>query len=256
MKNVSFHKSIIVLMTYMAFLTACGAGSGDGLDQNGDPLEDDNSIPLADNFASIQVNIFTLSCALSGCHSGAAPPEGLLLSDTNSYANLVDIDSNQNPGLKRIQPGDADNSYLIQKVEGTASVGLRMLRNRPALTNSQIQALRSWVDKGALGPTLSSIQQNIFTPICTQCHAGPTPPANLNLEQGQSFNNLVGVPRSFDTEFRVVAGDANNSFIIDKLEGNNLGGSRGDRMPLGGPFLDQNTINVIRNWIDDGAKNS
>ena len=128
--------------------------------------------------------------------------------------------------------------------------------NRPALSNEKIQVLRSWVNNGALGPTLSSIQQNVFTPICTQCHVGMNPPANLNLEQGQAFNNLVGIKRAFATEIRVIAGDANNSFLIDKLEGNNLGGSRGDRMPLAGPFLDQDIINVIRDWIDDGAKNS
>ena len=57
-------------------------------------------------------------------------------------------------------------------------------------------------------------------------------------------------------EIRVVASDANASFLIDKLENNNLGNSRGDQMPLNGPYLDQDTINVIRDWINAGALNN
>ncbi len=213
-------------------------------------------IPLKDNFASVQANIFTTNCAISGCHSDPSPPLGLLLSSPNSFANIVNVPSIQVPGLMRVNPGDSANSYLVQKVEGTASVGLQMPLNLPPLPVEKIQVLRSWIDKGALGPTLSSIQQNIFTPRCTQCHFGLNPAASLNLEPGQSWANLVSIMRPFDPEIRVVAGDAANSFLIDKLEGNNLGGSRGARMPLSGPYLDQDTINVIRDWINNGAQDN
>lgn len=249
-------KKVFTSVSIVILLSACEAGSGVGLDQNGNPSENIETIALADNFASIQANIFTPSCATSGCHSGTAPPEGLLLTEGNSLQNIISISSGEVPALNRIKPNDADDSYLIRKVEGTASVGLQMPRNQPALSIEKIQAIRDWINNGALVPTLSSIQANIFTPTCVQCHAGSTPPAGLNLEDGQSFSNLVNIRRMFDNEIRVVSGNANNSFLIDKLENNNLGNSRGDQMPLGGPYLNQATINVIRTWINDGANNN
>ncbi len=243
----------LLFISGFILLTGCEPGSGEGLDQNGNPIDQTDTIPLDDNFLSIQANIFTPDCAVSGCHSGVAPAQGLSLSEGQSFANLVDIDSTQVPALQRVTPSDADNSYLFRKITGVASVGLQMPRNPPPLSDEKIDAIRSWIDNGALGPTLSSIQRNIFTPACTQCHFGARPTAGMNLEDGQSFANLVGQSRLFDPEIRVVAGDADSSFLIDKLENNNLGGSRGDRMPLGGPFLDQQTIDVIRRWVDDGA---
>jgi len=238
-------------------LVACDAGTGEGLDQNGKPVNGNNNIPLSGQINSIQANIFTPSCATSGCHSGSAPAEGLLLTESNSFINLINVSSNEVPLLNRVEPGNVDDSYLIRKVEGTASVGLQMPRNRPALSAEKIQALRDWISNGALGPTLSSIQANIFNQRCISCHSGSNPPAGLNLEDGQSFSNLVNVQRLFNQpEIRVVASDANASFLIDKLENNNLGNSRGDQMPLNGPYLDQDTINVIRDWINAGALNN
>ncbi len=49
---------------------------------------------------------------------------------------------------------------------------------------------------------------------------------------------------------RVAAGDSDNSYLIHKLEGT---ATVGARMPQGGPFLDQATIDAIRTWIDQGA---
>lgn len=265
-------KTDFLLLAFSIVITACingcSAGNGDGLDQNGRPLEQqgnntetpagtaDENTKVKATLADIQSKVFTLSCAVSGCHTGPAAPLGLRLDADSAFGLLVNQPSQQQPDLLRIKPGDSANSYLLQKLEGTAASGLQMPRNRSPLPVETIQAVRDWIDNGALGPTLSSIQDNVFTPICTQCHSGPTPAGNLNLEKGKSFANLVGIKRQFDPEVRVVAGSAKTSFIIDKLEDNNLGGSRGDRMPLGGPFLDQETIDVIRQWIDAGAENN
>ena len=233
-------------------VSACSPGSGEGLDSNGNPITPGTQpIPLSADFVSIQANIFTPNCALSGCHAGTSAPLGLRLDAGNSFGNIFNKTSNENPASILIIPGDADNSYLVRKIEGTA--GTRMPKDLPALSTEKIQAVRDWVNNGALGPSLTSIQQNVFTQLCTVCHFGTFPAGSLNLEDGQAWSNLVGIKRPFDPEIRVVAGDADNSFLIDKLEGNNLGGTRGDRMPLGSPFLDQNSIDAIRIWIDQGA---
>jgi hypothetical protein len=53
---------------------------------------------------------------------------------------------------------------------------------------------------------------------------------------------------------RVLPGDPANSYIINKLEGTNLGGTA--RMPLTGGFLDQATIDTVKTWITEGAQNN
>ena len=110
-------------------------------------------------------------------------------------------------------------------------------------------------DVSGVQPTLQSIQDNVFTPICSACHTGPTGP-NLPLGMDlssatESLASLVQVPSiQVPATMRVERGDANGSYVIHKIEGT---ASVGDRMPRGGPFLDQATIDAIRSWIDNGA---
>lgn len=249
-----------VAATVVALFAACSSGDGDGLDENGRPLDGTgdggSGAPVQPTFRSIQDQVFTVTCAVSGCHSGASAPLGLRLDAGSSIGSLIGRPSEQQPTLLRVDPGDPDNSYLVRKIEGTAASGAQMPRNQPPLPVETIQAIRDWIAAGALVPTLSSIQRNVFTPICTACHFGPSPAAQMSLEEGRAHAQLVGVQRAGQPEIRVVPGEASASFLIDKLEGNELGGPRGDRMPLGGPFLDQAIIDVIRSWIDQGAEAS
>ncbi len=103
----------------------------------------------AATLSQIQTETFTPSCALSGCHTGSTPPQGLDLSEGQAFANLVGVPSAEVPSLNRVEPGDPDDSYLVRKVEGTASVGSRMPLGRPALSNAQIQNIRDWIAAGA-----------------------------------------------------------------------------------------------------------
>src|SRR5262245_48579143 len=87
--NVAFTAALISALT--ASLAGC-AGSGEGLDQNGNPASENNGpAPLTADFKSIQENILTPSCAQ--CHSGATAPRGLRLDAQNSYAMLVGVNS-------------------------------------------------------------------------------------------------------------------------------------------------------------------
>jgi hypothetical protein len=126
-------------------LGAC-AGNGDGLDENGRPLEEDSGT-LQPTFQSIQDRVFTPVC--TGCHAGAAAPLGLRLDEGSSYALLVNASSVEVPALRRVQPGNPDASYLIQKLEGTAAVGSRMPLNAPPLPASTIAVIRQWISDGA-----------------------------------------------------------------------------------------------------------
>jgi CHRD domain/Bacterial Ig domain len=99
-------------------------------------------------FAEIQTQILNVSCASAGCHSGAAPPAGLDLSGS-AYARIVNVASTEVPSLRRIAPGDPANSYLIQKIEGSAAVGVRMPFGGPFLDATTISRIRAWVSAGA-----------------------------------------------------------------------------------------------------------
>ncbi|HEX6999031.1 MAG TPA: hypothetical protein VF322_12890 [Gammaproteobacteria bacterium] len=107
---------------------------------------------------------------------------------------------------------------------------------------------------GQLEATFDSIQRNIFTPICTACHAGASAPAGLRLDETNSYGLLVGVPSSEQGHLlRVDPGNPDQSYLIQKLEGT---AAVGGRMPLGGAPLAQADIDVIRQWILEGAQRS
>ncbi len=103
----------------------------------------------------------------------------------------------------------------------------------------------------ALVPTLESIQANIFTPICTACHAGAAAPEGLMLDAANSYGLLVDVASAqVPGLLRVDPGNPDDSYLIMKLEGT---AAVGARMPDGSPPLPQSDIDVIRQWITDGA---
>lgn len=113
-----------------------------------------------------------------------------------------------------------------------------------------------------LEPTFSSIQQEIFNTTdasgrqaCINCHVAGGPAGFMSLAEGVSYGNLVG--RASDTKpgaIRVIPGDPNNSYLVQKLEG--APGIVGERMPrTAGPFLTDGQVRVIRRWIELGAAN-
>ncbi len=391
---------LLLFSLLSSVIVGCTAGSGEGLDISGRPLGEGGDVPLAPTLASVQANVFNPSCIV--CHAGASAPQGLRLDAANSFTNLVGVASRQNSSFLRVAPGDPALSYLIQKLEGTASGGEQMPLGGPQIPQSTIDFVRQWISDGALPdsggppntppvvaslipdpdsilaslppditagfdqdidastindmtftlirsggdgsfgdgneevivpasvalsgmnprlavmdltgvsaiedryqvtlhgsganmvlgiggtaldgeyagsfpsgdgneggdfivefevqgiqPSLASIQNNIFTPTCSVpgCHSGPPGPnlpAGMDLSSAAaSFSSLINIA-SFQepTIFRVAVGDADNSYLIHKLEGTS---AQGSRMPQGGPFLDQATIDVIRLWIDIGA---
>jgi len=134
-------------------IAAC-AGNGEGLDANGRPLVPGGTgslPPLSADFDSIQANIFTPICSV--CHMGGGAPEGLRLDAGDSFNLLVGVPSTEVPSLMRVKPGDPDNSYIIQKLEGHAAVGSQMPfgcpTTQPCLTTSTIAFIRQWITDGA-----------------------------------------------------------------------------------------------------------
>lgn len=145
----------------LPLLAGC-AGSGAGLDANGRPVGPGggDSSPLTADFASIQDHVLTPIC--TACHAGGSAPQGLRLDATNSYSLLVGVPSTEVPSVERVKPGDPDNSYLIQKLEGHASVGAQMPFGGPPLPAATIAVIRQWIVDGAQ-PVVAAARPRIFT---------------------------------------------------------------------------------------------
>jgi hypothetical protein len=106
--------------------------------------------------------------------------------------------------------------------------------------------------------TFDRIQKQIFSPSCatSSCHDSQTHQSNLILEVGASYGNLVDVtPTNPNVPVdwkRVLPGDSSRSFVYHKVTGD-LTVGQGERMPFGGPYLDQHLIDILQLWIDAGA---
>ncbi len=125
-------------------LAGCSAGNGEGLDENGQPIPI-NAASCTSDFQEIQDTVFTPIC--TQCHIGANAPQGLRLDAANSYAMLVNVASSEVPGLLRVNPGNPDQSYLVQKIQGNAAVGGRMPLGQAALPQDRIDLIRQ-LDRG------------------------------------------------------------------------------------------------------------
>lgn len=107
--------------------------------------------PEVPSFRDELAPVLQSTCAFSGCHGPGppAPQMGMLLTQEAAYGNLVNVPSVEVPALMRVQPGDPDASYLIQKLEGTAAVGSRMPLIGPPLAPEVILAFRQWIAASA-----------------------------------------------------------------------------------------------------------
>ena len=119
-----------------------------------------------------------------------------------------------------------------------------------------------------------SIAANVFVAQgCTSapsCHNSEQTHGDLNLEPSAAYNQLVGhttstssttltpLPRSL--RYRVVPFQPDSSFLMCKLTGVGMVHSSKiedeETMPLNLPPLSQHDIDMIRKWIQEGAKNN
>jgi hypothetical protein len=154
----SFHIRTLIASLAAAAVVGCTAGSGVGLDQNGQPIGSTGGTPpLTADFTSIQANVFTPIC--TKCHIGAGAPQGLQLDAAHSYSLLVGVPSAEQPSLLRVKAGDPDNSYIIRKLEGGPGiVGVQMPADGPPyLPQATINVIRSWITNGAMKAMAASV---------------------------------------------------------------------------------------------------
>lgn len=108
--------------------------------------------------------------------------------------------------------------------------------------------------------TLSGDVQPILSSNCvfSGCHVGTSPQEGLTLSSGQTFENVVNVAsRQLPTMNRVTPNQPDESYLVHKIQGTHLDeGGSGERMPEARAPLSQAEIDLIRAWIQAGAKSN
>lgn len=242
--------------------------------------------PLGTSFCDVQLAIYNPYC--TSCHAGTYPAGNLSLAQGKAYAATVNVASSAVPSLKRVLPSDPQNSYLFRKVNGThtqvGGYGAQMPQGAAALSAELQALLEQWILEGASEvcdvtppptptptppppptPTpepgtviqvpLCGVQAQIFNKYCTKCHSGGGASAGLDLSSSQAYANTVNKAASqLQSMFRVTPGDTTKSYLYHKLAGtqSSVGGS-GARMPDGGPTLSSAEMQLVADWIAQGA---
>ena len=92
--------------------------------------------------------IFSNNCTAVTCH-GVARQADLTLFRGQVYGNLINILSKEVPALLRVLPFDAEDSYVIIKLEGRQTAGARMPATGTPLNDTDLQNIKNWINKGA-----------------------------------------------------------------------------------------------------------
>lgn len=92
--------------------------------------------------------VFAVSCAFSGCHSGDEPAIGLSL-EGDFAARIVGVASEQRSDFKLVDPGNPDKSYLLIKVRGDDEMISQQMPPGSPLSAEQVEIIRAWIAVGA-----------------------------------------------------------------------------------------------------------
>ena len=101
---------------------------------------DPNDVSYADQIQPI----LTQSCGGSGCHVNSST-SGVNVSSYDALMNSSGIVY----GEPVINPGNPDESPLVDKIEPNPQFGSRMPQGGPFLTNDEIAQIRAWIEGGA-----------------------------------------------------------------------------------------------------------
>lgn len=173
--------------------------------------------------------IFQSSCALSGCHDATTAEQDLILSD---YSHIISSGN--------IEPGDASESEIYEKITESDEEDRMPPPPNPRLSNEKIALIMDWINQGARDNYCDSdCDTTIFTfsgavnPIidqhCVGCH-------NASLSSG-------GVRLDTYEYIAAIASDGRLIGTITHTDGF-------PKMPFNGNKLPDCKITQIKKWID------
>lgn len=146
----------------------------------------------------------------------------------------------------------------LTAVEGAVRSGSMPKAPAPPLTANEAQLLADWIAAGApeqasgggtvppppaLEPKFSSIHDQVFAKKCLLCHNGAGSAKDVPLDTAQ---DLLTSPDDL-----VLPGDPDNSYLAIVIS---PGARRPMPPPRSGLTLTNDEVNVIKEWIKNGAK--
>ena len=205
--------------------------------------------------------ILSTRCAI--CHQGDGAPLGLKLDTVDGL-----LAGSQNGPV--VKAGKASDSELVRRLKGTSQPRMPMT-GPPFLTDAEIALFERWIDGGL--PTGATPEAGTATTLvaprrpgpgeavtylhvapilathCAKCHAergimGPAP-------EGYRLTSHEATLSAADRA-RVLPGHPDASELVRRIRGQAL-----PRMPFDGPpYLNEADINLIVEWIRQGARDA
>jgi len=136
------HQSKHSIYIFVMFLLLAWSCSNNSTGTNGNGGNNGNS---GTYYANNIEPIFNGSCGGTGCHI-PGPTSGVSLNNYTAVLNSTGVQY----GAKIINPGDAANSPIIDKISSNnPAFGVRMPKGGNPLSHSQIDTLKAWINRGA-----------------------------------------------------------------------------------------------------------
>ena len=120
----------------------CNATSTYGSGDEGTPGAVNDNCNFTYTWGDVSL-ILTSNC--STCHTSGSSAG---LTSIGTWSNVVWQLSTQDPDYLRVDPFSTADSYLWQKISGTASSGVKMPKGR-TLSSTNISIIKTWIEDGA-----------------------------------------------------------------------------------------------------------
>ena len=196
------------------------------------PIPEDSSICFERDI----LPIFTSNCTQSTCHNSTSAADGYVLIDYNTITS------------KGVKKGDAKDSKIYKVLIEDDPKDRMPLSPNPALSATQINMIKRWIDEGALNTTNctnTNCDSNIFNysgavsvtlkQYCTGCHNSSFASGGIILDNYNSVKIL-----------------AQNGKLIGSIK--HLSGY--SAMPQGSSKLSDCKILQIERWINANSPNN
>jgi len=269
----AMHRNLLyflLILPVVCLLAGCGGGEPVAQKPTAKTAEPEiGGTPTEVSFSAQVAPIFAAKCNL--CHH---PDNAVKVDLTQPFDPEVGIINRPNSWTKSektilVAPGDPEASALIWKVEQTQLEhkidGDPMPWHIAPLTDRELEDLRQWIVQGA---EADALYRNSITRIfgdgvslgsrggkCAYCHyagaafgpdlADPFDPDRGAVDIASVFGGV-----------RIVPGDPEASVLFAKVSGGTLGPDLGRPMPLHPERLTPEEIQILQDWISEGAKNN
>lgn len=146
-------KNILLILAALVMTFACEQK----LDESDNPFDVNQDIDTSEvkleeaTIEGLHKNVFAVRCANPTCHDGSFEPDFRTVQSTYSSLVYHPVTKNDDQGsfTYRVMPGNADSSWIVQRVRTDDEVLGRMPLYAEPLTAKEVEALRLWINNGA-----------------------------------------------------------------------------------------------------------